>query len=506
MIPHASATESAAYPGLLEAFWEYDRALLANDVTALDDLFQPGPDTVRGDGMSLAVGHDEISRFRKSRTAVPTRTVSGVHVVHAGPAEALVMATVQSSAGAPGLQTQLWRREDGRWRIAAAHVSAPAAPIDRAVWRVVGAPLVPATGAGPLSGLTVAVKDVFAVEGQRLGGGVPLFAREATPEPRHAGAVAALLGHGADVVGIAQTDQFAYSIAGANRRYGVPLNVRAPHALPGGSTSGGATAVALGWASVALGTDTAGSIRVPSAYQGLWGLRTTHGEVPLDGVLPLAPSFDAAGWITRDADTLRRVTAAMLPAESRPFDGAVTVAALNALSDETGSHAAGSVARALDAEAVDLGFDVDAAFAAFRTVQAFEAWAQHGAWVTAHPGALDDDVASRFAIAARVSGNEAESAREIVRQAASVLRDLVADRPLILPTSASAPPALNATAEDIDAHRANTLRLCCLAPIAGLPAVAFPSPGDPSVGVCVVGARRRDLDLIDLARRAASAP
>lgn len=506
MTAHLPVDEHATYPGLLAAFWEYDRALLANDVAALDALFAPGPDTVRGDGISLAVGHDEISRFRAARTVAPTRTVREVHVVPAGPTQALVMATVRSTAGSPGLQTQLWERADGSWRIVAAHVSAPVAPIDRAVWRVVGAPLVPAAGSGPLSGLTVAVKDVYAVEGQRLGGGVPEFAREARPEPRHATAVAELLRHGADLVGIAQTDQFAYSIAGANRRYGIPLNPRAPHALPGGSTSGGATAVALGEASVALGTDTAGSIRVPSAYQGLWGLRTTFGEVPLDGVLPLAPTFDAAGWITRDAETLRRVTAAMLPAESRAFDGAVTVGALNTLSDEAGRDAAESVARSLAAESVDLDLDVDAAFAAFRTVQAFEAWAQHGEWITAHPGALDDDVAARFAVAAGVRADEARDAREIVRRAASVIRDVVADRALILPTTASAPPALNATAEEIDAHRANTLRLCCLAPIAGLPAVAFPSPEDPSVGVCVLGGRGRDLDLVDLARRAGSAP
>jgi amidase len=504
MTLHAPTGEHTTYPGLLDAFWEYDRALLANDVAALDALFAPGADTARGDGITLAIGHDEISRFRHARTAVPTRTVSSVHIVPAGANEALVMASVRSSTGAPGLQTQLWRWSEGCWRVAAAHVNAPAAPLDRAVWRVAGAPLVPAPGEGALTGLTVAVKDVYAVEGQRLGGGVPSFLREATPEPRNAAAVEALLHHGADVVGIAQTDQFAYSIAGANRQYGVPLNPLAPHALPGGSTSGGTTAVALGWASVALGTDTAGSIRVPSAYQGLWGLRSTHAAVPLDGVLPLAPTFDAAGWITRDADTLRRVTAAMLPAESRPFSGAVTVSALNALSNQAGRDAAESSARALDANSLDLDLDLDEAFAAFRTVQAFEAWAQHGGWITAHPGALDRDVAARFAFAAGVSAAEAEAARAVTGRAASVLRDVVADRVLVLPTTASAPPALNASAEEIDAHRANTLRLCCLAPIAGLPAVAFPSPGDPSVGVCVIGGRGRDLDLVDIAQRASS--
>src|SRR4051794_22620847 len=184
------------------------------------------------------------------------------------------------------------------------------------VWRTVGTPLVAgASGDGlPLAGVRVAVKDLFAVAGHPIGGGVPGFLAEARPERVSASAVQALLDAGADVTGIARTDEFAYSIAGANPHYGTPPNAAVPGALPGGSSSGPASAVALGQADVGLGTDTGGSIRVPASYQGLWGLRTTHGRVSRAGLLPLAPSFDTVGWLTRDAALLRAAWAATVPA------------------------------------------------------------------------------------------------------------------------------------------------------------------------------------------------
>ena len=134
-------------------------------------------------------------------------------------------------------------------------------------------------------------------------------------------AVQALLDAGAEVLGIARTDELAYSIAGANPHYGTPPNARVPGALPGGSSNGPASAVALGQADIGLATDTGGSIRVPASYQGLWGLRTTHGRVARDGLLPLAPSFDTVGWLTRDRALLAacsRVSAIGSPAVAAP--------------------------------------------------------------------------------------------------------------------------------------------------------------------------------------------
>ena len=315
--------------GVLEAFWRYDAALLANDRPVLDELFLPGPDTLRGDGRNLLVGHDAISGFRSARAAIPTRAVTRLHVRVLAADHVLIMARTADGA-ATGLQTQLWRLTGAGWRVAAAHVSLPApppsplaptppalaaatAPFDRSVWRVVGAPLVAALGPGPLDGCGVAVKDLFAVAGYPVGAGVPAYLAGQAPRPASASSVTALQRAGAHLVGIAQTDEFAYSIAGRNAHYGATPNPAAPGRLGGGSSSGPAAAVALGQAEIGLGTDTAGSIRVPASYHGLVGFRPTHGAVEAEGVLPLAPSFDTVGWLTRDVATSRAVATVLLP-------------------------------------------------------------------------------------------------------------------------------------------------------------------------------------------------
>jgi Asp-tRNA(Asn)/Glu-tRNA(Gln) amidotransferase A subunit family amidase len=185
---------------------------------------------------------------------------------------------------------------------------------DPRVWRVVGDPLVAGAAVGPLAGLSVAVKDVIAVQGHRLGAGVPALLAAGRPQPRHAPALARLLAAGASVRGIARMDQLAYSLAGTNEHFPPPPNGAVPGAVPGGSSSGSASAVALREADIGLGTDTAGSIRVPASYQGLWGLRTSYGVVERAGVLPLAPDFDTVGLLTRDAASLRAVASVLLDA------------------------------------------------------------------------------------------------------------------------------------------------------------------------------------------------
>lgn len=100
--------------------------------------------------------------------------------------------------------------------------------MDRRVWRVIGTPLAKANAQGPLSGMNVAVKDLYAIAGQRIGAGNPDFLADSPIRMRNADAVELLLLAGADVAGIAQTDEFAYSLAGTNIHYGTPPNPKAP--------------------------------------------------------------------------------------------------------------------------------------------------------------------------------------------------------------------------------------------------------------------------------------
>jgi Asp-tRNA(Asn)/Glu-tRNA(Gln) amidotransferase A subunit family amidase len=194
---------------------------------------------------------------------------------------------------------------------------------DESIWREYGTPLLRPLGSGPLggeplNGRTAAVKDLFAVAGFPTGAGNPRWLAQARLEPRDAWAVRALRLAGAAIAGIAQTDELAFSLSGTNAHYGTPPNPAAPGLVTGGSSSGPAAAVAAGQADIGLGTDTAGSIRVPAAVCGLFGLRPTYGAVPADGVLPLAPSFDTVGWLTADAALLAAVGSVLLPPAASP--------------------------------------------------------------------------------------------------------------------------------------------------------------------------------------------
>ncbi|GAA4712445.1 AtzH-like domain-containing protein [Nocardioides conyzicola] len=493
-------TQAPVPDGLVEAFWEYERALMSDDVPTLDRLFAPGPATLRGDANGLLVGHDQISAFRSSRGGAPQRRIVQTHVQTVDDDHALVVAVTELARGGRGQQTQLWVRTGDGWRVSAAHVSVPAPAVDTRIWRLVGDPLVPPIDSGPLDGESVAVKDLYAVRGQRIGAGNPAWLAGARTEPVHARAVEQLLEAGASVRGIARTDEFAYSLAGTNAHYGTPPNPQAPLRISGGSTSGSSSAVSLGHASIGLGTDTGGSIRVPAAYQGLFGIRTTHGAASTYALMPLSRSFDTVGWVTRSAELLRRVGDVLLPPVARnPAAELVSVPGLTAIASE-------EVAAVVDRYAAEHGAmreswdltDLPAWLQAFQTLQAWEAWQERGAWIAPRLDELGADVRGRFEAAALIDDERAVAAQDQVDEARDRIRELVRDRVLVLPSAASVAPLVG---EGLDAVRTATMSLTCLAGLAGLPAVSIPrrTPAGLPVGVCLVAAPGRDRDLLQLA-------
>ena len=160
---------------------------------------------------------------------------------------------------------------------------------------------------GPLSGLRFAAKDIFDIEGHRTGFGNPTWLETHGPAGATASAVQELLDAGADLAGKTLTDELAYSLTGENRHYGTPLNPAATDRVPGGSSSGSASAVAAGLVDFALGTDCGGSVRLPASYCGILGIRPTLGRIPMDGIAPFSASFDVVGWFARDAGRLESV-------------------------------------------------------------------------------------------------------------------------------------------------------------------------------------------------------
>jgi len=384
---------------------------------------------------------------------------------------------------------------------------------EKAVWRERGAPLVAPARRGPLSGLRLAVKDVHAVAGHRIGAGNPAWLDEGHPETSHSWALGALLDAGAEVTGIAQTDELAYSLDGTNAHYGTPPNPAAPGRIPGGSSSGPAAAVALGEADAGLGSDTAGSIRVPASYCGLYGMRPTHGAVPVAGMLPLAPRFDTVGWLARDAGTLARLGDVLLPEGEdvqgpAPFHTALVApdllspadAGVRGAFEPAVAELAGRAGLRIE-ECPPLGGDAATRADAFSAVQAVQVWECDGEWVTAHPGALGPDIARRFAWAARVTAEGLASAEELVRTTARNLRAaLPRGTVLLLPAAAAPAPRTDSDRAQRDDTRRRTIQLTCLAGIAGLPSLVLPrmTAGGLPVGLCVIAGPGHDRALLQL--------
>ena len=365
---------------------------------------------------------------------------------------------------------------------------------------------------GPLGGLRLAVKDVLDVAGLPTGAGHPRWLETSAVPTRSADAVTRLVDAGATIVGKTHTDEFAYSMFGSNAHYGTPDNPRAPGHLPGGSSSGSGAAVAAGLADLALGTDTAGSVRIPASWCGVYGLRPSHQRASRDGIVALAPSFDVPGPLAADLDTLRLAAAALLvgPAAADPLDRLLLPPELWALADEEvraalvpavaglRAHLAVSTAPLFEVERLDY-------VPAFATVQGHEFWRQHGDWIRAQHPVFGPNVGARVRAArARTDAEAASAARVLAATRAALDAAMGGSGVLVVPTTPTPAPPQSPTG--VPELRQRVLALTQLAPIGGLPAVSIPAGtvGGRPVGLSLIGPVGSDELLLDLAAHVSS--
>lgn len=365
---------------------------------------------------------------------------------------------------------------------------------------------------GPLQGLTFGVKDVFHIAHHPTGFGHPDWLRTHPPATVTATVVQRLLAAGAHLVGKTHTDELAYSLTGENVHYGTPVNPRDPQRIPGGSSNGSAAAVAGGLVDFALGTDCGGSVRVPASYCGILGMRPTHGRVPLDGVIPFGPSFDVCGWFARDPDVFERVGRVLLadhaPA-ALPQRLLVATDAFAMVDQHVRETLDAAIARASAIvgapRAVTVSVEgLQAWIEVFRSIQAFEIWANHGPWIHEMEPTFGPGIRERFAWAATVTPEQAAVARQKRAQIMARLQGLVAaDTVLCLPTSPRIAPFKNTDADLIEVtYRQQAMCLLCIASLGGLPQVSLPLAmldGLP-LGLSLVGPRGADTALLELAR------
>jgi amidase len=368
---------------------------------------------------------------------------------------------------------------------------------------------------GPLAGLRFAAKDLYDVEGELTGGGNADWARDAQPALATAWAIRRLLDFGASLDGKTITDELACGLLGNTSGDGMPPNPLSPARVPGGSSSGSASAVAAHEVDFALGTDTGGSVRVPATFCGLYGMRPTHGAIPLAGCLALAPAFDTCGWFARDAAMLARVGDVLLPPAPRTEVGTLKVAT------DLIDLCTPVVAQRLRAAAAALGAQPVSALSGpssdhpdtFWPLQGRQMWNTFGGWYGAQRRTMQPGNDARFAAAKAVTAEQVQAAEPMRRRIQAHLAQLLGDRDvLLLPTTHDLAPRRDASLDELEAFRRNAHVNLAIAGLCGLPQVTIPlivndERGEPAgVGLSLLAARGRDRMLLDLANELSQRP
>ena len=302
-------------------------------------------------------------------------------------------------------------------------------------------------------------------------------------------------------------DELAYGTLGENAHYGTPRNPAAPHRVPGGSSSGSASAVAGGLVDFALGSDSACSVRLPAALCGVFGIRPTLGRVSTDGMLPLSPSLDTVGWFARAPERLQQIGRVLLDARAeRPRPATLLIAEdafapaqpriAQALQPVVATIAAhfGAVRRVRIAEA-----DAQSGLAWFWfrvwSVQVREVWAIHGDWILQMKP--DSRVLSPETLATGAHSTPAElaAARAVWQELRETVRRRIPDGAVLcLPTVTDCAPHRGSEPTTRTAFSRPTLCLMSIAGVAGLPHITLPVAaleGCP-VGLSLVGGEGAD--------------
>ena len=370
--------------------------------------------------------------------------------------------------------------------------------------------------ASPLAGIPVSIKDLFDVQGEVTRAGSRLLA-DAPPAALDAPAIARLRAAGAIIVGRTNMTEFAYGAHGMNAHYGTPLNPwdRATRRIPGGSTSGGAVSVTDGMAAATIGSDTGGSVRIPSALCGITGFKPTQARIPLAGAFPLSFTRDSIGPLGHSVICCSWLDAIMaggnahspmaLPLKGLRFGVPETI-----LLDDLAPAVAEAFSRALTclsaagAQIEEFPFPElqrEAAGIKKANFSAVEAYTLHRERLATHSDQFDPRVAKRLMLGANIAAADYVDLLHL-RQSLITSANITTARfdALLAPTVPIIAPALaemEASEEFFLRMNGLLLRNCAPFNVLDRPCWSLPChrPGEAPVGLMVVGETMADLRL-----------
>lgn len=373
---------------------------------------------------------------------------------------------------------------------------------------------------GPLDGRIVSIKDLLDVAGETTTAGSKVL-RDAPPAAQDAVVVQRLRAAGAVIIGKTNMTEFAFSGIGINPHYGTPGNARDATRIPGGSSSGAGVALARGMCELAIGSDTGGSIRIPSAFNGLTGFKPTQARVSREGAFPLSFSLDTLGPLADDVADCARADAVLSGQPWQPL-GQRRVAGLRVgvprglLFTQADAQvlaafeAALSDLKAAQARVDDLALD-ELLGAPFRlqekgTLIAAEAAHVHAALLAAgKDDELDALVLSRLRRGESIAAPHYVGVQQARAALMPRLDAALADYDILaLPTVPVIAPTIASLDDEELFHRTNmlVLRNPSVFNFYDLPAVSLPlprAPGEMPVGLMLVGQRNADRALLAVA-------
>ncbi len=364
---------------------------------------------------------------------------------------------------------------------------------------------------GPLSGLTFAAPDVFDVVGHVTGAGNPDWRRTHRPARATAPVIERLVDAGADLVGRTISDELAFGLLGINAHDGTPTNPLAPDSVPGGPSSGSASATAAGVVDFALAAGSGASVLVPAGLCGTYGVRPTPDVVPLDAMVGLARSFDTVGWFAREWIVLWQVAATLLgsdPGDRAPHDRIIIADDVWDLADDPVVDALLPVVQRLAVQLEPVHVEVLAEGGLDRWAQHIaalhgrEAWERHREWLETTNPTLALDVKQRFDQAAALTDDQVIGAGAARDQIARQLGDLLGSTTVLaLPTTPEIAPLLDSSEHELSEFRRRAETLSSIADLGGLPQVTVPAArlAEYPVGLSLIGGRGTDHQLLALA-------
>jgi aspartyl-tRNA(Asn)/glutamyl-tRNA(Gln) amidotransferase subunit A len=371
----------------------------------------------------------------------------------------------------------------------------------------------------PFAGVPLALKDLFDVAGEITSAGSRIFAHE-VPALRDAPVVARLRAAGFVFVGRNNMTEFAFSGLGLNPHYGTPASPydRTNRRIPGGSTSGGAVAVADGMSVASLGTDTGGSCRIPATFCGIVGFKPTAHRVPRDGVIPLAHSLDSIGPLANSVECCATLDAILRGVTPRPLanislNGVRLLLPTSLVLDGMDEHVAKAFERSIDTlTRAGVTIARQSLKELLRIpeinsrggIASAEAYAWHRPLLESHRAQYDPRVANRILKGAELTSQDVrelyDARAEVIDAVAQTTNEVDA---LVMPTTPIIPPLVSAFGQDVDYIRLNglVLRNPSLANFLDRCSISLPvhRHNEAPVGLMLIGRRDDDRRLLAIA-------